>query len=207
MTASSLGRPATRFDVAAARLVSAFRSHGNDRPESDDYRIVLMTLTRFAQGFGLDRAEAEDVATEAVAETFERSADSTKDPVRQPAGYLFWLTRNRVFDRHRRTRLQDEAERSSAVRYYSRADDSLTAWLDQDARTEDLEDALRAAAAAGDMLVVRVVTAWLDLAERLGEAPTSRQVGPNAGVSHTTVNQALRRLPSYFPDGDARAST
>lgn len=205
--ASSLGRPPTRFDIAAARLLSAFGSQIGVQPESDDYRLVLVTLTRFAQGFGLAKPEAEDVATEAIAETFVRSTDDAKDAIRQPSSYLFWLTRNRVFDRHRRTRLREDAELSAAVRYYSREDDSITAWLDEDARTEDLEDALRAAAAAGDMIVVHVVTAWLALAERYGEAPTSRQVGPDAGVSHTTVNQALRRLSSYFPAGDAGAST
>lgn len=178
---------------------------GRDRIAPEDYQLVLATLSRFALGFGLSRSDAEELAAEALAEVFVRSTDESKDPIRQPVGYLFWTTRNRVFDRHRRARARDETELRSdesggglGVRYYSQEDDALVRLLDSDASADQLDDALRAAAAADDMLVVRVVAAWLELAEELDKAPTSREVGPKVGVSHTSVNQALRRLRTYF---------
>jgi len=143
-----------------------------------------------------------------------RTAAHGRGEVRKPGAYLFWTTRNRVLDRRRRadTReatemLVDDLEQSVGARYYSRQDDELAQLLDQDATAELLEDALRAAVAAQDHLVVRVVTVWLELAEETGEAPTSRKVAREVGASHTSINQALRRMRAYFPAGISRTSS
>ena len=206
---------ATPFDRAAVRLVSAIEADGCAAIDSEDYALVLTTLSRFAAGFGLSHVDAEEAAAETLAEIFVRSTDPSTGPVRHPAGFLFWTTRNRVFDRYRRARLREEAELRDenkirgdefASRYYSREDDAVVGLLDRAATAAWVEDALRAASAANDGMVVRVVTSWLELAETLGHAPTSREVAPVAAVSHTSVSQALRRVRSYFPQADARTS-
>lgn len=199
-------RSPTEFDLAASRVVASLERRSREAMSTADYRIVLKTLTTFARGFGLSETDAQEIAAEVLEETFERGADATKDAIRKPAGFLFWLTRNRVFDRHRRARLRADAERTAGPRYYSHHDDELAALLERETTAAQLDDALRAAAAADDLVVVHVVAAWLELAALHGEAPTSRQVAPEAGVSHTTINHALRRLRQYFPPEQARSS-
>jgi len=51
--------------------------------------------------------------------------------------------------------------------------------------------------------LVRIVRAWLNLASMLGRAPSSREVGAQVGLSHTTVQTALAAFRDYFPpEGD-----
>ncbi len=196
--------PRTAFDHAAARLVFAIVSRSEEAIASDDYRVVVSTLTVFAQRFGLSRDEAEEIAAETVAETFLRTTAHDRQ-VSQPAAYLFWTTRNRVIDRRRRARVREHAEMSVddvervSHHYFSAEDDAITRLLDRHASVELVQDALRAASAAGDHLLVRIVTTWLNVAAELGHAPSSREVAPRAEVSHTSVNQALRRLRDYLP--------
>jgi hypothetical protein len=64
--------------------------------------------------------------------------------------------------------------------------------LEGTAGASDVRDALRVAADAGQTTVVRVVTAWLGLAEAIGEAPTTREVAERLGISHVTVQRSLR---------------
>lgn len=205
---SSSGQPPTAFDRAAARLTAASRD-GNDppaaRPTADDYRIVATTLERFARKFRLSDDEAEEIVAGVLAETIGRTA-AGEVQVRQPAAYLFWTTRNRVLDRLRHasrhpTQSLDERfeERND---WYSDEDDAIVRMLEHSATTEIVEGALRAAIAAGDVVVARVVSVWLELAEELGREPTSREVAPEADTSHTTVNNALRRFKRYLPPGE-----
>lgn len=129
-----------------------------------------------------------------------RSATAAAAPIREPAGYLFWTTRNRIVDRHRRTQARGESElRPERVRrYYSDEDDAIAQILDREASADLLEDALRAARAAEDHVVIAVVIAWLELAQKRMGAPRSREVAVLAEVSHTSVNKALVRFRKYF---------
>jgi hypothetical protein len=62
-----------------------------------------------------------------------------------------------------------------------------------------LEEAIRAADAAGDSVGIRVVLVWLELAEQLDGTPNQRQVAARAGVSHVTVGNVLTRFrKNYF---------
>jgi DNA-directed RNA polymerase specialized sigma24 family protein len=166
----------------------------------DDFRLLSATLERFARRFRLSPEDAEDIVGEVLAESV-----GAGEKVRQPGAYLFWTTRNRVVDHLRRARLHpleplnnEELERGSG-QHYSELDDTVARLLERRATAEIIETALRAAAAAEDWVVVRVVSVWLELAEELGREPTSREVAPEADTSHTTVNNALRRLAAYLP--------
>jgi transcriptional regulator of aromatic amino acid metabolism len=79
------------------------------------------------------------------------------------------------------------------------SDDAIAALLDREATAASVQAALTAAVADGADLLAHVVASWLDLAEELGRPPSSREVAPRAGVSHTTVNTMLRELRGYFP--------
>ena len=198
----------TPFDGAARRLVVAIGAEGRQVIAPKDYELVLRTLAGFAHRFGIPRSDAEELAAESVEELFLRRGGASQ--IRRPAAYLFWTMRNRIVDSRRRARVREAAETlvdsiEAHGRYYSEEDDAITRLLDGQVTTEVVQDALRAASAAGDDLLVRIVTTWITVAGELGEAPSSRDVGPRAEVSHTSVNQALRRLRNYLPEPSDQA--
>lgn len=62
--------------------------------------------------------------------------------------------------------------------------------LERDAAAATVLAALRVHIGA-DLPTTKIVTTWLSLAEELGRAPSTREVGAAASVSHTSVAQAL----------------
>lgn len=173
---------------------------------SDDYRIVATTLARFARGYRVSDDDAQEIVAGVLAETIGRGSTAGDTEVRQPGAYLFWTTRNRTLDRLRQASRHpvDSLDNESLDRghgWYSEDDDGISRMLDRRASSEIIDAALRAAVAANDGVVARVVAVWLELAEELGREPTSREVAPAAETSKTTVTNALRRFKSYLPPG------
>jgi DNA-directed RNA polymerase specialized sigma24 family protein len=83
-------------------------------------------------------------------------------------------------------------------------DDDIARPLDTRADSERVRAALRRSVVDGRHDLVRIVRAWLNLASRLGRAPSSREVGAQVDLSHTTVQTALAAFRGYFPrEGDA----
>lgn len=200
--------PPTAFDLAAARLIAAPRGGARlpgAKATAADFRLVATTLERYARGFRLTDDDAEEIVAGVLAETISRTA-AQNDAVREPAAYLFWTTRNRALDHLRRAKrhpTESLDERVDAGKpWHSDEDDAIVRMLEQGATTEIVESALRAAVAANDLVVARVVSVWIELAEAFGRAPTSREVAPAADTSHTTVGNALRRFTRYLPPAD-----
>jgi hypothetical protein len=82
-------------------------------------------------------------------------------------------------------------------------DDEVARLLDRRADSERVRAALRQSVAEDRHDLVRIVRAWLNLASMLGRAPSSREVGAQVGLSHTTVQTALAAFRDYFPpEGD-----
>lgn len=173
---------------------------------------MLSTLTHFAHGFKLSAVDAAEVAAETLEDVYVRSLDPAKPAIDKPTSYLFWATRNRAIGRLRKVNKLGESEFDVSAdamygqRYYSPQDEAIVGLLGLDSSAAQVEDALRVAKAVGDSLTYRVVLAWLDLAESQTKTPSSRDVGRALGVSHTSVNQALRRFrdylaPPYMPSG------
>jgi DNA-directed RNA polymerase specialized sigma24 family protein len=81
-------------------------------------------------------------------------------------------------------------------------DDEVARLLDRRADSERVRAALRQSVADGRHDIVRIVRAWLNLASLLGRAPSSREVGAQVGLSHTTVQTALAAFRGYFPPED-----
>ena len=150
--------------------------------------------------YGLSDSDSEDAAQEIMLKIISLG-DALPD-IDKPAAYLTRAARNRAIDELRRRRRGGEdieltpvlAERLPAH------DDRIAALLADTVTAEVVRQAMRSAVLAHDHLVLRVVSSWLDVADELGEAPVSRHVAERAGVSHTSVNQALRRFRQYFPD-------
>jgi DNA-directed RNA polymerase specialized sigma24 family protein len=188
--------------------VDALRAGETSAASARDLDALLKWLREWVGAtLRMSDADAADASQEAVIALLERTLDPSGDPVRNPAAFLTWLTRNRAIDRLRaQTRQSLEPPETLTARMGS-DDEAIARLFDRAASTERVEAALRVALEQGDALAVRVVTTWLDAAEASGQPPTSREVAAGAGVSHTSVNQALRRFRSYFPVEGARTSS
>jgi DNA-directed RNA polymerase specialized sigma24 family protein len=198
------GDAPTPYDAAAGRVLG---SGGAAAPDSGDLRVVVAALARFLAGWRLTREDAEELAQEVIVQTLTLQRQRAL-VIDRPGAYLFSAVRNRALDRLRHERRgQAVVARLEGGARYSDDDDAVAALLERTATAEAVEFAMRAAGAADDRVAIRVVASWLELAEELGREPTSREVAPVAGVSHTSVNQALRRFRAYFPADVPRTSS
>ncbi len=79
-------------------------------------------------------------------------------------------------------------------------DEALARLLDAEAARSDVLEAQARAVKDKKFTLVRVVSEWLVIAERTGIEPSSREVAEVLGLSHTTVNEALREFrEGYLP--------
>jgi DNA-directed RNA polymerase specialized sigma24 family protein len=108
-------------------------------------------------------------------------------------GYVIAIARNVAIDElrahGRRSRMMSDIAGREAG-----GEDLVATQLDRETTRQAVVEGLRASIAAGDATTVRVITTWLDAAEELGDAPSTREVAERAGVSHTTVGKSLRRF-------------
>jgi RNA polymerase sigma factor (sigma-70 family) len=143
-----------------------------------------------------EHVDADDLAQDLLVRLLEQSRSGRAAEIQRPGAFLWVVARNAAMDRVRRARRAPEP--SDAPETQPSDDDAIARLLDRAASSAAVTAALRAAVAAEDHVVVRVVAAWLDRAGELGEPPTSREIAPLAGVSHTTVNHALARFRAYL---------
>jgi DNA-directed RNA polymerase specialized sigma24 family protein len=187
--------------------VDALRTGEASAASAQDLDALIKWLREWAGAtLRISDADAADASQEAVIALLERTLDPSGDPVRNPAAFLTWLTRNRAIDRLRAQTRHSPEPLETATARLGGDDEAIARLLDHAATTDRVEAALRVALERDDALTVRVVTIWLDEAEATGAPPASRQIASRAGVSHTTVNQALRRFRGYFPSEGARTS-
>ena len=192
----------TAFDAAAARLLDVPR-HGDPRSASSrDLQIVTKRLRYLLErSYGLSVSEAEETTQEVIVRVLELRLDPGEHPteeIRNPGAYLIRLARNRAID-HVRRRARSDVELSDELQgILPSHDDEIAAMLDATVTSALVRAAVRAASEAGDHVTLRVISTWLDLADELGEPPVSREVAERAGVSHTTVNHALKRFRAYL---------
>ena len=112
--------------------------------------------------------------------------------------YLVAATRNAAIDAVR-ARQRRRALTLKALSHAPRsADDAVAALLDRDATHSAVLAAMRRAIEAGDASTVRIITEWLNIADQLERAPSTREVAVRAGVSHTTVATALKRFTALL---------
>jgi DNA-directed RNA polymerase specialized sigma24 family protein len=186
----------SELDRKVARLASLL---AGGEPASDELLSVEGELRRRLRSYE-PRVDTEAVAQEAVVRLLERLGSSSAEEVRHPGGLLLVIAQRLALDQLRSAWVMrtepmpvEELERQAD-------DDAIAVLLSREASAQRVEQGLTAAADAGDHLVVRCVTAWLDLAERHGATPSSRAVAAAASVSHTSVANALARFRAYLTD-------
>lgn len=178
------------FDNAVRRWVGSATS-GNDALTESDYRIIRDGLVSYVRArhrrFSAD--DCCDVAQEALTR-FARVITRV-DAKKSPAGYLIVTTNSVLADRFRKdapgTPFLDGLPTEAG-------DDAVARLLEQITDAERVRSALRRAAERKDLTTVKIVGIWLDLAAKLGRAPSSREVATRASVSKTAVNDALARF-------------
>jgi RNA polymerase sigma factor (sigma-70 family) len=140
---------------------------------------------------GFPELDAEDLAQATMAALLAKAA--TLPPIESPWAYIARSARHRAIDqlRDRRRRQQVPLEQAGEQ---PAQHDSLLELIERSASRESVAASLRAGLLAGDRLMVLVVTQWLDIAEREGRSPSSRDLAPIVGVSHTSVAKALARF-------------
>lgn len=186
------------FDEASKRVFAALRTGDGAGVHRQDFEAVIGTLRSVLLRYGLSDGEAADGAQEVAATVLALGPRVAE--IRNPAAYLTRLAQNRAIDELRRSRRNDVALPAELAAQVPADDDAIAALLEKNATADAIRRAMRAAINAQDHLTVRVVSTWLDAADELGEPPRSRDIARRAGISHTSVNHALRRFRSYFPD-------
>lgn len=144
--------------------------------------------------------EIEELAQDAVTKFLELAATDVEKVtrIRKPAAYLIRLAQNLAIERARADSRSIGVTSTEDLDTLPTNDDAIAALLDAVATARVVEAAMRAAVAADDHVAVRVVAEWLDLAQESGRAPSSRGVAQRASISHTSVNNALRRFREYL---------
>lgn len=154
---------------------------------------VLRVLRLWLSRRGLTTDELEDVVAESVLRLLHAEEKGRLDPNRSAGAWLRVVADRLTIDaKRRRGRGGVQVQFDEAIHGGVGSDDRLAAMLEESAGASDVRDALRMAGDAGQATVVRVVTAWLGLAEANGEAPTTREVAERLGMSHMTVQRSLR---------------
>lgn len=182
------------FADASYRVSQAMVFDGAS-PDTRDYEIVRSALIRviMVRYRALGTGELLDIVDEAVARML-RESRRQGHALNAPAGWLVTVATNLARDRLRRLGREAELVMEPA------ADDDVARMIDANATHDALQRAMDQAIAQGDWVAVRVVTVWLDEAHERGVEPSSRLVGEQCGVSHTTVNKALARFRSYIDE-------
>lgn len=195
------------LDFLVARLLTGGEQ---ERLGSHEAERLMSHVTRYASSVvsGLSKEDLDDIASEALARLLAAAEKQILDESRSPAGYLLRTAGNLAID-HARRQLREEPRELAADDSWERQtarpleearidDDAIARLLSAVADAQTVMLGLAAAVAARDETAHRIVLHWLTLAERLGQAPTTRLVAAAAGVSHTTVATALRRFAGYL---------
>lgn len=149
----------------------------------------------YLRPMGVDASEAEDIADETLARILQvRRAVSE---VGNPLGYILRAARNERIDRLRRHREEPVDPVYIADRSGATDDDAVLRLLDRDLDLHIVRDALALASREDDVTCLLVVQTWLNLAAEHETAPSSRDVGNELNLAHTTVQRALVRFQEF----------
>lgn len=156
-------------------------------------QAVLGVLRKWLAPRGLQSEDIEEVAADAVLRLITAAEAERLDPTRPAGAWLRVVADHLALDalRQRRRRGQTVAYEEWAHDRV-RDDDQVAALFDEWAAADDVARAMRRAGDSGQHEIVRAIATWLDLAAADGEAPSSRRVAERMGVSHMTVQRALR---------------
>lgn len=180
-----------------ARRVIDDLAAGRD-PDQGSLTTIMVRLRGHIERVFPD-LDAEEIVQSTIARLVTRSDQLADADIANPWGYLVGSTRNAAHDAIRARKRRREVQ-LDALHERATPDDAVAALIERDASHTAVVVALRSHVEAGDALTIRVITTWLDVADELGRAPSTREVASAAGVSHTTVAQALKRFRAALPE-------
>jgi DNA-directed RNA polymerase specialized sigma24 family protein len=189
-----------------ARLLMGHERDDLDSEEEDALAAAMSYVTEqlplmLSRRIKAENRDPQDIAQEALVRFLRAAGAGRVDPDHSPAGYLLTIALNVMRDDTRAavpTLVFDETLPTSETEI-----DHVTQLLDRLASAETVRRGLTRAYERGDRMTLDVVRAWLDLAHRLGEAPSSRSVAEEVGVSKSTVANVLDRFKGYLEQEQA----
>lgn len=167
-------------------------------PSIAQLQAVLDVLRVWLAKRSLTNEDREEVSADAVFRLLRVARDGTLDPARPAGAWLRVVADHLALDALRRQRRVPELELFEEIHSDVREEERLVAFLESTAAESDVRDAMRAAAAAGEHEVVRVIASWLALARANGEAPSTRELGERLGLSHMSVQRTLRKFKGWL---------
>jgi len=175
----------------AARLLLSGGS-----PATSDYQALRARIVSYLRTMAVEPVEAEDIADETVTRILR--ASKVIHDVGSPVGYILRSARNERSSRLRRRREEPIGPGFITERGEETNDEALLRLLDRDLDLQLVQAALALASQEGDVACLLVVQTWLDLAADNGATPSSRDVGRELDMAHTTVQRVLRRFRDYL---------
>jgi DNA-directed RNA polymerase specialized sigma24 family protein len=148
-----------------------------------------------------ENRDPQDIAQEALTRFIRAAGAGRVDPDHSPAGYLLTIAMNLMRDDIKGA--IPTAVLTEALPGPEADVDHVSRLLDRLASADSVRRGLARAYDKGDRMALDVVRAWLDLAHRLGEAPPSRAVAEEVGVSKSTVANVLDRFKGYLAEEHA----
>ncbi len=168
-------------------------------PDSRALATVDEALRAYARRVFRD-LDADDVVQNMLTRLVQNKERLAGADIDSAWAYLIGATRNAALDAIRARSRRPEAG-SDTLPEQAAPEDAIAALVDRNATHAAVVHAQKTLIEAGDDLVVPIITVWLDLADALGEAPSTREVAGHTGVSHTTVADALKRFRRTLEEG------
>lgn len=164
-------------------------------------RRVRALLTRWIgrSVSGIEASELSDIADEALLRAYLAIQERRLDVTRADApGYVLTTARRIAYDRYTRERSTpvDPGDLSQVGPAYDA--DAIAALVERSANLATIQAAVRHAIDARELVTVRVVATWLDLASLTGARPSFRDVAQKVGLSHTAVRKHWIRFREHL---------
>lgn len=146
--------------------------------------------------------DIEDIVTDTVLKTTDRATRSIDDIAKWPGGgYVIQTAYTTAVDKWRRLHRRQEREEpvdQAILAEVLISDDDIAARFEQSETARSMVLALQRVRKAEDHMTFRVVTAALDETEAEGRPPSNRKLAERLGLSHTSVNAAMKRFRTYY---------
>jgi len=182
------------FADAVDELVAAI-TQGAEATNQTLSRVVV-ALERSVIKRGLSPSDATEVAAETITRLVALAQEGRIDE-RGAAGLLLTIAERLATDTARRA--ARSVPTAEPIEDRPSDEDQIAALIDAEADSLAIQQALASAFWAEEFELVRIIRVWLDLADDLERAPTSRESAAACGVSHATVQRALKRFSGFVP--------
>ena len=172
--------------------------------EADADRRLRALLARWIgrSARGLDASELSDIGDEALLRAYVAIKEKRLDVTRADApGYVLTTARRIAYDRFRRERSipVDPGDIGKvALREPAHDEEAIVAMLEGAGDIANVRAAMQRALEDRQLVTVRVVATWLDLASQTAGRPSFRDVAQRVGLSHTSVRNHWVRFREYL---------